>query len=159
MMFLNLAYLRTNKICFIKDSLYYYMVRQDSIISTIKKEQIESTQNAMVDVKNIYEEKNKELLELLNAMAFLHFGISLTFRLSYDKKNFKETYKTVKNYLNKEFPNWKKCKYLNIWYNLTHKSSNLKIAIMKKVYKLGLYKSFLVLYRFMIDKLKIDIKW
>ena len=93
MMFLNLAYLRTNKICFIKDSLYYYMVRQDSIISTIKKEQIESTQNAMVDVKNIYEEKNEELLELLNAMAFLHFGISLTFRLSYDKKNFKETYK------------------------------------------------------------------
>ena len=92
-------------------------------------------------------------------MAFLHFGISFTFRLSYDKKNFKETYKIVKEYMNKEFPNWKKCKYLNIWYNITHNCSNIKIAIMKKIYRLGLYKCFLSLYRFIIDKLKIDIKW
>lgn len=159
MMFLCLVYLRTKTITFIEDSLYYYMVRSDSIMGTIKKEQIESTQNAMVDVRKIYEEKNKKLLEVLDAMAFLHFAVSFTFRLSYDKKNFKETYKIVKNYLNTEFPGWKKCKYLNIWYNLTHNSSNLKIAVMKKVYKLGMYKAFLVLYRFMINKLKIDIKW
>lgn len=159
MMFLCLVYLRCKTITFIPDSLYYYMVRQDSIMGTIKKEQIESTQNAMLDVRNIYKEKRPELLKVLDAMAFLHFGISLTFRLSYDKNNFKETYKTVQNYLNQEFPNWKKCNYLNIWYNFTHHGSNLKIAIMKKVYKLGLYKCFLSLYRFMIDKLKIDIKW
>ena len=159
MMFLCLVYLRAKTITFISDSLYFYMVRQDSIMGTIKKEQIESTQNAMVDVRNIYDKKNKSLLKVLDAMAFLHFGISLTFRLSYDKENFKETYQTVKNYINKEFPNWKKCNYLNIWYNITHNCSNLKIAIMKKVYKMGLYKCFLSIYRFMIDKLKIDIKW
>ena len=56
MMFLCLVYLRTKTITFIADSLYYYMVRQDSIMGTIKKEQIESTENAMVDVRNIYKE-------------------------------------------------------------------------------------------------------
>ncbi len=159
MMFLCLAYLRTKTITFIADSLYYYMVRQDSIISTIKKEQIESTQNAMLDVKKIYEERNKNLLPLLDAMAFLHFGVSLTFRLSYDKKNFKETYKTVQNYLNEHFPNWKNCKYLTLSYQIKHHSKNGKLVIMNKIYKLGLYKCFLSVYRFMIDKLKIDIKW
>ena len=47
------------KISFIKDPIYYYMVRSDSIISQIKKEQIESTENAMVNVKKIYEKNNK----------------------------------------------------------------------------------------------------
>ena len=159
MMFLCLVYLRTKTITFIKDSLYYYMVRQDSIMGTIKKEQIESTEKAMVDVKNIYAKKKPELLPLIDAMAFLHFGISLTFRLSYDKENFKNTYKEMKRFINTEFTNWKKCKYLNFFYTVSHKASNMKLVIMKKVYKLGLYKAFLTLYRFMIDKLKIDIKW
>ena len=159
MMFLCMVYLRTQTITFIADSLYYYMVRQDSIMGTIKKEQIDSTLSAMIDVKNIYEKKRPELLGVLDAIAFLHFGISLTYRLSYDKINFKDTYKQIKEFLNKEFKNWSKCKYLNISYCISHKGSNLKIAIMKKVYKLGMYKAFLVLYRFIIDKLKIDIKW
>ena len=135
------------------------MVRQDSIMSTIKKEQLDSTLNAMLDVKKIYKEKKPELLGVLDAMAFLHFGISLTYRLSYDKKNFKDTYKKIKDYLNKEFLSWKKNKYLKILYSVSHKCSNIKIALMKKVYILGMYKTFLVLYRFIIDKLKIDIKW
>ena len=159
MMFLCLVYLRTQTITFIPDSLYYYMVRQDSIMSTIKKEQLDSTLNAMLDVKKIYKEKKPELLGVLDAMAFLHFGISLTYRLSYDKKNFKDTYKKIKDYLNKEFLSWKNNKYLKILYSVSHKCSNIKIALMKKVYILGMYKTFLVLYRFIIDKLKIDIKW
>ena len=59
MMFLLLAYLNVNKISFIKDPIYYYMVRSDSIISQIKKEQIESTENAMINVKKIYEKNDK----------------------------------------------------------------------------------------------------
>ena len=47
MMFLLMAYLNTNKISFISDSLYYYMVRSDSIMATIKKEQLESTEKVI----------------------------------------------------------------------------------------------------------------
>lgn len=162
MMFFLLVMLNTNKLCFIGDSLYYYMVRSDSIVATIKKEQIESTQNAMLEVKEIYEnnEKGKKLLDLLDAEAFLHFGISLMFRISSDKTtNFKEELKKNTKFLDTNFPTWRKSRYLKISYSISHHFSNFKIAFMKKIYVLKLYPAFLSVYKFMIQKLKIDIKW
>jgi len=50
-------------------------------------------------------------------------------------------------------------KYLNMSYVLSHKGANLKLAIMKKVYVMHLYKAFLVFYKFILNVLKIDIKW
>ncbi len=162
MMFLLLIYLNTKKITFIKDPLYYYMVRSDSIMGQIKKEQIESTQNAMIEIKKIYskDENGKNLIEIIDTMAFLHFGISLMFRISYDKNsNFKQNLKENREYLDKEFPLWRKSKYLNIIYSMKHKFSNFKVAIVKKLYVLHLYRAFLVFYKFIINTLKIDIKW
>lgn len=71
MMFLLLVYLNTKTISFINDPLYYYMVRQDSIMGQIKKEQIESTQNAMVEIKIFIKWwTGKKLLEVVDTMAF-----------------------------------------------------------------------------------------
>lgn len=161
MMFLLLVYLNTKTITFIKDSLYYYMVRQDSIMATIKKEQVDATEKAMLDVKHIYEEEEagRKLLPVLDAMAFLHFGISLMFRISADKtSNFKEELKKNTQYLDTNFSTWRKTDYLKLSYCMKHKS-NVKVAIMRIVYKSGLFKLFMNTYNFMINKLKIDIKW
>lgn len=161
MMFLLLVYLNTKTITFINDPLYYYMVRQDSIMAQIKKEQIESTEKAMVDVKNLYknDEQGKKLLEVIDTMAFLHFGISLMFRMSSDKENFKNVLKDNREYLNKEFPLWRKSKFLNITYSLSHKGANLKVAFVKKLYVMHLYRAFLAVYKFILKVFKIDIKW
>lgn len=162
MMFLLLTYLQTKKIVFISDPLYYYMVRQNSIVMSIKKEQVADTQRAMLDVKEIYnnDENGKKLTEVLNSLAFLHFGLSLMFRVSYDKScNFNEELKLNKKYLDDNFSGWKNSKYLKMSYILSHKCSNIKVGIMKIVYSLGMYGMFLKFYRFVIEKLKIDIKW
>ena len=161
MMFLLLVYLNTKTIAFINDPLYYYMVRQDSIMGQIKKEQIESTEKAMVEIKKIYQndQQGQKLLEVVDTMAFLHFGISLMFRMSSDKKNFKQVLKDNREYLNKEFSKWRKSKYLNITYSLTHKGANLKVAIVKKIYVMHLYKAFLAVYKFILKVFNIDIKW
>ena len=130
-------------------------------MATIKKEQLESTEKAMLDVKKIYESEDagKRLLPVLDAMAFLHFGISLMFRISADKtSNFKEELKKNKEYLDSNFSSWKTSEYLKLSYCMKHKS-NTKVAIMRKIYKSGLFRVFLALYNFMINKLKIDIKW
>ncbi|MCX8075004.1 MAG: glycosyltransferase family 2 protein [Clostridia bacterium] len=161
-MFQMLTFLRVKKISFISDALYYYMVRKDSAMTSIKKEQIKSTQNAMVDLKNIYNksEREKKLLEVIDIMAFLHFALSLMFRISYDKNsNFDEELRLNEKYLDQNFPTWRKSKYLKLSYIAMHKFSNVKVGIMKMVYSFGLYKYFLKLYSFMIDKLKVDIKW
>lgn len=160
MMFFLLVLLNTNKVTFINDSLYYYMVRSDSIVATIKKEQIASTENAMLEVREIYKksENGKKMEELLSAMAFLHFGISLMFRISSDKQNFKQVLKENREFLDREFPLWRKTKYLNIIYTIKNRS-NLKVAIMKKVYVWHLYKAFLKIYKWILKTFKIDIKW
>ncbi|MBQ2835685.1 MAG: glycosyltransferase [Clostridia bacterium] len=159
-MFLLLIYLNTKKITFIKDALYYYMVRQDSAMSTIKKEEIQLTQNAMLDVKAIYEKQaDEKFIQIIDAMAFLHFGISLMFRVSADQtSNFKEELKKNKNYLDTNFSTWRKTHYLKLLYCIKHKS-NTKVAIMRIIYKTGLFRLFIKIYNFMINKLKIDIKW
>lgn len=161
MMFLLLAYLNTKTISFIDDPLYYYMVRSDSIMAQIKKEQIESTENAMVEIKKMYkdDENGKNKIEVIDSMAFLHFGISLMFRMSSDKKNFKEVLKKNREYLDKEFSLWRKTRYLKLGYCITHKSKNFKVAVMKKVYLLHMYRVFLGLYKFILNTFKVDIKW
>ncbi|HOZ54943.1 MAG TPA: glycosyltransferase [Clostridia bacterium] len=162
MMFFLLVLLKTKKISFINDPLYYYMVRSDSIVSTIKSEQISSTQNAMLEVKKLYDESEngKKLKTLLDSMVFLHFGLSLMFRVSYDKSSdFKKILNENTQFLNQYFETWRQSKYLNICYSIKHRFMNIKLAIMKKIYIFNLYKMFLKVYRFMIDKMKIDIKW
>ena len=81
------------------------------------------------------------------------------FRISADKtSNFKEELRKNKEYLNKNFATWRNSKYLKISYCISHKS-NTKVAIMRKIYKCGLFRLFISVYNFMINKLKIDIKW
>lgn len=159
MMFLLLSYLNVNNISFIEDPIYYYMVRSDSIISQIKKEQIESTEKAMINVKKIYE-KNinwKSLIEVLNSMAFLHFWISLMFRLSLDK-DFKNIVKSNRAYLDKEFSGWRQSKYLKLSYSISHKFSNFKLAVVKKIDELWIFIFFIKFYNFILKTFKIDIK-
>lgn len=161
MMFLMMAYLNTKTISFIDDPLYYYMVRSDSIMSQIKKEQIESTENAMIEVKKIYQrdENGKNKMEVVDSMAFLHFGLSLMFRMSSDKQNFKKVLKENREYLDREFQLWRKTKYLKLGYCISHKSKNFKVAVMKKIYLLHMYRAFLGFYKFILNTFKIDIKW
>lgn len=162
MMFLALVYQNVNKITFLPEPLYYYIVNSTSAMASTNARDIEKTEKAMIKVKEIYSKNKckKELMEILDCMAFLHFGISLMFRLSYtENKNFKKLFKNNKEFLNNNFNGYKKSKYLKIVYVLKRKSSNLKITIMKKIYSIGMFGIFLKVYRFMIDKLKIDIKW
>lgn len=161
MMFQLLAYLNVKKISFIDAPLYYYMIREGSIITSIKQDQIASTQDAMIEIRKIYasDKNGKKLLEVIDNMAFVHFGISLMFRISNDKNcNFKEELKKNRKFLNDNFSLWRKSKYLNLGYTLKHKC-NFRSAIMKKIYVMHLFRPFLIVYKFMINVLKVDIKW
>ena len=161
MMFLLLIYLNAKKVVFVNRSLVFYMVRQGSIITSIKKEQVESTYRAMVEVRRVYEESENRvnMLKILDAMAFLHLGVSLMFRLSYDKDcALKSAIKDNNKFLDDYFPTWRRSKFIKLGYVIKNKI-NFKLWVVKIIYKLHLFRAFLVVYRFMIDKLKIDIKW
>lgn len=159
MMFL-LIVMNVKKISFINDCLYNYMVRKGSAISTITLEQQKLSEDTMIILRKIYKEYNEDLVQIIDSLAFLHFGISLMFRVSYNKKiNMKDELKKNREYLNINFSTWRKNRYLSINYCLRHNCMNLKVAIMKKIYILNMLGIFLKIYKFMIDKIKIDIKW
>ena len=161
MMFLLLIYINAKKVVFVNESLVFYMVRQGSIITSIKKEQVESTYQAMVEVRRVYEnsENRVRMLPLLDAMAFLHLGVSLMFRLSYDKNcNLALAVKENSECLDNYFPTWRYTKFVKLGY-VVKNHVNFKLWIIKVVYKLHLFRAFLAVYRFMIDKMHVDIKW
>lgn len=159
MMFLLLAYLNTKTIDFINDPLYYYMIRQDSIMAKINKQQVKSTEDAMIRIKEIYknDENGKNLLEVIDSMAFLHFGISLMLRLSNDE-DFANILKENEKFLDENFSTWRTTKYLKTSYTRS-KKFNKRVALMKKVYERHLYKMFLKLYKWILKTFNIDIKW
>ena len=162
MMFLSMVYQKTNKISFVDKYLYNYMVIEGSAMNTLKKEEIEKIQNAMLEIKKQYvkENTNVENMEILASMAFLHFGISLMIKVSEtDNCDFSEEYKKNLKFLNENFPEWKKTKYTKIIYCLKKKSVNFKLAIVRKVYICHLFKAFILTYKFITKTLKIDIKW
>ena len=160
MMFLQLIYINAKKIVFIPDSLVYYMVRKDSIINTVKKELLDSTYKAMVEVRNLYKKQRPELLDYVDANAFLHIGVSLMYRVSEDKTlNFKKALKENEQFLNSNFPNWKGTKYTKLSYVIKNKGTNFKLWIVKFCYNLGLFRLFISLYKFMIKTFGVDIKW
>ncbi len=159
MLFLLIA-MKVKKISFINDCLYNYMVREGTAISTIDVNKKTLSEETMITIRKMYGNFNKDLIQVIDSLAFLHFGISLMFRISYDKSfNLKEELKKNRKYLDENFPTWRSTKYLSVFYCIKNKGKNLKVAIMKKVYVLHMLGIFLKVYRFMIDKLKIDIKW
>lgn len=161
MMFLQLLYLNAKKITFISDSLNKYMVRKDSIINTIDEEKLPKTYAAMKEIRTFYEEKNNEnLLNYIDANAFLHLGISLMYRLSENKDvNFPKLLKENTKFLDDNFPTWRKNPYINIYYLFQNGGANSKLWVVRQFYRFGLFRVFLFSYKFMINKLKVDVKW
>lgn len=159
MMFSHLMYIDAHKITFINESLIFYMVRSDSIINTVRQELIPEVYDSMHDLRLSYS-SSPHLLEYIDAVAFLHLGISFMYRLSANKNiDFNQILKNNTSYLNKEFPGWRNNRYIKLKYIIHNKGTNMKLFVVRQFYRLHIFKLFLVLYKFMINNLKIDIKW
>lgn len=160
LMFQLLVYIHSDKVVYVPESLVYYMIRSDSIMNTISKEQVNSTYSAMLEVREIYAKADKKMLEVLDTIAFLHLGISLMYRLSYDKDcDLGKAVCRNTEFLDTKFPSWRKSQFMTLSYMFKYGFDNLKLWIVRCTYRFHLFGSFLAVYRFMIDKLKIDIKW
>ena len=97
---------------------------------------------------------------ILDLLAFLHLGVSVMYRASYDKSiNMKKMMKETIAYLNENFPTWRKNPFLTFSYSCKKGFKHFALWGVSKMYILGMPMVFIKIYRFMIDKLKIDIKF
>lgn len=150
----------SGRVVFVPKSLVCYMVRAGSIINTVRPSQVDSIFRAFLEIKGYYQQARPELLPVLDAIAFLHLGVSLVFRLSCDKENdLSATIHMMTSYLDENFPTWRHSPYINARYSLSRGGALVKLWVVQKVYRLHLMGAFLAAYRFMIDQLHVDIKW
>ncbi|MGN1299281.1 MAG: glycosyltransferase [Candidatus Scatovivens sp.] len=162
MLFLLTSYTKINKVAFVPDVLYHYFLRYDSQIHTVNKQDVENFKKYLLEVKEFYIKENKynEMKYTVDTMAFIHLGVSVMYRVSYDKTiNIKEMLKETIKYLDINFSNWRRSPYLKFTYSITKGIKHIGLWGISLLYKLKMYMLFIKLYRFTIDKLKIDIKF
>lgn len=162
MMMHLLAYPSASRVTFVSKPLVYYLIRNDSIMTTIDKGKIASTYKSMLDVKAVYERMGalSRFGGFLDAAAFLHLGVSLMFRISYDKAaHLKMVLKENEAYLDKHFPSWRSSGIISSESAKKYGGVFKRLLFAKKLYQHHLMAPALACYRFTISKLRIDIKW
>ncbi len=162
MIFLASSYTKIKKIAFVPDVLYHYYLRYDSQIHSVNIQDVENFKKYLLELKDLYIKTNKyeEMKYLLDVLAFIHLGTSVMYRASYDKTiNMKSMLKDTIKYLDENFSTWRKSPYLKLGYGIKKGIKHIGLCVISKLYKWNMPMVYIKLYRFTIDKLKIDIKW
>lgn len=149
---------KVKKIKFVKEVLWHYIVNQNSLIMNIKQETADMFEKDLILLKQKYLKNNysKEYMDYLTLQVFIHNCISIPSRLYNNKDvNIKERIKHIKEYMNDNFKGWKHLK-IKIKGRFIKKMAIYVIIFM---YKINIFRLFLFSYNFMINKLKIDVKW
>lgn len=154
--------LGVKKLTFIPDVLYHYSLRSSSQIHNMNIEDINNLKKYLLVTKEnaikygIYD----EFKYCLDVMAFLHLGISWMYMVSYDKSvNMRKLMKEVTEYLDKNFPTWRKSKFFKISHCFPKGIKFIAIWGVHLLYKMKIPTIYVWSYRFLVDKLHIDIKW
>lgn len=161
-MFLTSSYIKIDRIAFVSDVLYHYYLRYDSQIHTVNAKDVENLKKYLLEVKELYikSEKYDDMKYILDMMAFIHLGISVMYRASYDKNiNINRMLKETIEYLDDNFSTWRKSPFLKLSYSIKRGIKHIGLWGISKLYKWNIPIIYIKLYKFVIDKLKIDIKW
>ncbi len=157
---LQLLCLNADRICFVPDPLVCYTVRKASIMNSIRLEHIPEVQTAMLQLRDLCLREHPDRASFLDALAFLHLGVSLIYRVSaLGDAALKKTLRENTAFLDAEFPGWRTSPCLRISFLLRHRGANRKVYLMRWVYRLHLTRLFFRVYNGMIQRLGVDIKW
>lgn len=145
------------RISFLKEPLYCYMIYEDSAMHSMKEEDARRTMAAMLEAGRLMPDKYADLTAI---MAFIHIGISLPVGLA--NSGFfrsKGNYRLFEEYLDRYFPRWKRNRYLNMKYMSRHGWKLWKPWVVQRVYRLHMFPAFVKMYSILTSALKINIKW
>ncbi len=145
---------------FVPEVLYYYKIRRSSSSNSLDYKTFSASKECMLEIKQKYIKQKlpKHFVDFLDKIVLIHIGISMLTKLSYRQEiNMCREIKTIKDYLNENFPAWRKISLLNA---LKSKNSRfLGLYFLTFLHKIKIFIIFIVVYKFMNEKMKKDIKW
>ena len=150
------------RLTFIPDVLYHYSVRSGSQINNMTLDDIQNLKKYFLVLKEYTVEKGvyEELKESLATSVFLHLAISWMHMVSYNKSvKMKKTTEDVIKYMDENFELWRKCKFFKLSHCIKKGFKFFGIWGVHLLYRMHLQMIYIRLYRFMLDKLHIYIKW
>lgn len=161
LVYLSKIYPKLNRVCFVPRVLYHYIVSPNSAISRVSKEAMLRLFELFKQLEAIYKrESNSRMYELLEYMAVIHLGISLLFRMSFQKNIPSKLYsRQVASFLNKTFPHWRHNPYLSWRYGFSHGIRALAVSVAGMLHRMGLFGIFLFLYRLLLNITGAEFKW
>lgn len=159
-LFMIEVYQNINKISFVNECLIHYRIRYNSVVNA-SLDTVYKYSKFLIEEKKLYKKLNNLNFDILVLFCFIHLGISLSYRLFLNgKTDINKHILWTRKYLDEEFPEWRKLKYLSLFYQL--KNNGLKgmgLCFCRFLYKINMFKLFLTSYSFIINTFKIDIKW
>lgn len=148
------------RIVCIPDMLYRYRIRRDSTITTINKHDLPLIEARMQDVRAHVKRisGDEKIMKLIDCMAFIHFGTSVVLRRIQGGDKVKDAVGDARRYLEAGFPLYKKPTYGVLW-NLRNQCVMLKPGIALICFRMRLMAPLFAVYRFVTEKLHVEIKW
>ncbi len=150
------------KLTFIPDVLYHYYLRSSSQIHSLNLQDIENLKKYLLVTKEHAKAigKYEAYKEVLATMAFLHLAISWVFMVSYDKSvKMSLVIKDVVQYLDENFAEWRNSQFFKISHCFKKGLKFICIWGVHLLFKLRLPIIYIWVNRFLVDVLKIEVKW
>jgi len=154
-------YPKVQRYVILPEILYHYIVYPQSSISTASNKRTGVFRRDLAAMRQHYADSDADraaaYLGMLDIVALIHAGIADAHRSAEDTSvNMRRFCKEVKNYLDENFPGWRKIKMLPYGrFTLRCKA----VWISKQLYRMNMFWIFIKVYNWMIKTFHIDIKW
>ena len=150
-------------IVFVPKPLINYMVHADSMINSVTPDQVASSERMLLEVRERYLDQgiSDDLRSALDAIAFLHLGVSMSLRISEGNPSLLGTHiRGTTRFLDEYFPTWRRSPYISMRYAREKEGSSFtKLLISQHVYRAHLMRPFLAVYRLVTRLTGSDVKW
>jgi glycosyltransferase involved in cell wall biosynthesis len=145
------------RIAMLPEVLYYYYIYTNTAITSLTKTEYKRIREKFLEE---YRRTPVEYLDQFILSAFIHLVLSLLYRLSYNiGAEIGGEIRDTRLFFKNEFPKWYKTKYMRFSFLRKKGVRGLATWFISKLFRIGLLRVYLGLYRFAIDFCKIEIKW
>jgi len=154
------VFFRMRRIVCIPDMLYRYRVHRDSMVHSMNKDDLPLFVDRLRDIRNLISKENncEEYLRTFDSVAFIHLGVSLVLRRTQNGERIQIAIQEARKCLREYFPLYRKPRF-GIWWNVKNKGVLIKAWIAWIFFEFRLFPLLLIVYRFFIEKMHVEIKW